>query len=329
MSDYQYPLTDQNIVINVYPVELVNVKRLIIEEEQVGHASEEILRNSVNNWSKAMSRGMEHELSLALKLAGTERESHQIVFNIDGLINEFSHLKNIKDIEAFSQKYGLLGVKPPDTEQVNSKSSLVWTIFQPHFIYNAYGFSVIEPVDLWFWHINEVRQILKLYDVVRKSFDDRVDELIEIKEHSGRFGSLAEDRTTMDRYFVYWTEGEQILMLPEDMEEKSMLEIGQYTLSKVLASHISDGIHLGVGDLIRNPSTKGFKVLEQRYTPYLLAAIYYDLWQKINDDKNIFICGNKSCGLPFIKSRRKKYCSDACKQEAYRERLNSKRRDRL
>ncbi|KHE71931.1 hypothetical protein [Halobacillus sp. BBL2006] len=321
MSDYQYPLTEQNIVINVYPVELVNVKRLIVEEEQVGPATEEILRKSANNWSKAMSIGMERELSLALKLAGSERDSHQIIFNNDGLINEFSHLKTVEDIEAFSQKYGLLGVNPPDSEQVNSKSTLVWATLQPYFIYNTYGFSVFEPIDLWFWHINEVRQILKLYDVVRKdSSDDRVDDLIEIKEHSGRFGSLAEDRTTMDRYFVYWTEGELILMLPKDMEERSMLEIGQYTLSKVLASHISGGIHLGVGELIRNPSTKGFKVSERRYTPYLLAAIYYDLWQKINDDKNIFICGNKSCGLPFIKSRRKKYCSDACKQEAYRER---------
>ena len=330
MAEYQYPLTEQNTVINVYPVEMVKVNSLNVLEERVEHFSEESLSHSVNNWSKAISRGMERELSFALKLAGSEKKSNQIIFNNDGLINEFSILKTLEDIKTFSQKYGLLGVKAPDTEQVNSKNPLVLATLQPHFIYNAYGFSVFEPVDLWFWHINEVRQILKLYDVVRKdSSDDRVNELIEIKEHNGRFGSLAEDRTTMDRYFVYWTKGELILMLPEGMEEKSMLEIGQYTLSKVLAFHISGGIHLGVGDIIRNPSTKGFKVLEQRYSPYLLAAIYYDLWQKINDDKNIFICGNKSCGLPFIKSRRKKYCSDACKQEAYRERLKSKGSDRL
>ncbi|MBM7094785.1 hypothetical protein JSY36_03360 [Bacillus sp. H-16] len=105
----------------------------------------------------------------------------------------------------------------------------------------------------------------------------------------------------MDQYFVHWREGESIVMLPEDMEEKSMLEIGQYTLSKVLASHIAGGVNLGVKDLIRNPSTKGFKILEQRYTRFLLAAIYYDLWQKINDDKNIFIlfAGTKTAAYPL------------------------------
>ncbi|MDM5450876.1 hypothetical protein [Peribacillus simplex] len=78
------------------------------------------------------------------------------------------------------------------------------------------------------------------------------------------------------------------------------------------------------GEYIRNPSTKGFKITEERYSNYLLAAIYYDLWQTINDSKNVYLCENKNCQLPFVKSGRKKYCNEACKQEAYRIRLVEK-----
>lgn len=33
------------------------------------------------------------------------------------LMSEFASLKTIKDIEAFSKKYGLLGIKHPDSER--------------------------------------------------------------------------------------------------------------------------------------------------------------------------------------------------------------------
>ncbi|GGB71656.1 hypothetical protein [Fictibacillus barbaricus] len=321
MSKYTYPLTGQDSTVNVYPVQLVKVEQMNIEKENIGPRSKSILRNSLNNWSKALNKGMGEKLSLALKLVGLEEKSHQIVFNNDGLINQFAKLRSIEDIESFSKKYGLLGIEPPDNEQIKSSY-----YSHPSFIFNKYGSSLFEPIQLWHWHINEIHQILKLYDIVKKnSSDDSVSHLIEIKMHTGMFGSLAEDRSVTDRYFVHWTTGEPILMLPEDLEEKPLLEIGQYTLSKVLASHLYGGVHLGTGDIIRNSSTKGFKVLERRYTNSLLAAIYYDLWQKINNDMNIYICGNKSCGSPFIKAGRKKFCSDACKQEAYRDRLKRRK----
>lgn len=178
------------------------------------------------------------------------------------------------------------------------------------------------------WHINQVRKILKLYNAVRKaSSEDLIYEIVEVKMHKGMFSDLTEDREVTDRYFVHWTDGELIQILPEHFEEKPILEIAQYTLAKILESRISNGINIGVEDIISNPSTKGFMITEQRYTRYLLAAIYYDLWQNINDFKNVYICANKSCRLPFIKSGRKKYCDEACKQEAYRIRLAEKEGD--
>ena len=325
-----YPLTEENSKIDIDPVELVNVEQLLTEIEQLGGFSEDFSRASLTNWNKALRKATGNELSLALKLAGPEKESHQIIFNTEGLINEFASLKTIKDIELFSLKYGLLGVKPPDSEQVNSPYLSVQATIQPSYIFNDYGFSVLEPIELWLWHIDEVRKILKLYDVVRKdSSEDRVNQIIEIKINNQYSNYLDEDRESMD-YFVHWTAGKAVIRLPKEISEKTLLEIGQYTLSKILESRIAGGVNLGTGGLVRNPSTKGFKVIERRYTHYLLAAIYYDLWQNINDDKNIYICGNKNCGSPFIKSGRKKYCNEACKQEAYRIRLEEKKgRDNL
>ncbi|MCY8233899.1 hypothetical protein [Priestia endophytica] len=321
-----YPLS-RSSKINLYPVEFAKTEHIIVEEQNLGPASKEMLKNSIDNWNKAL-RG---KMSFALKLAGLESDSHQIVFNNDGIMSKFASLKTNKDIEVFSKKYGLLGIQQPDSIQVNSQSPAIKATLQSSYIFTNYGFSIFEPIELWKWNINEVQKILRLYHVVRKTnSDELINEIVEIKIHRGMFGSLTEDREIMDRYFIHWTKGEAILMLPKDFEEKTMLEIAQYTLAKVLESHISGGINLSVGDLISKPPTKGFMITEKRYTKYLLAAIYYDLWQTINDSKNVYLCENKNCRLPFIKSGRKKYCNEACKQEAYRIRLEEKEgRDNL
>jgi hypothetical protein len=321
---YNNFLLSKSSKVNLYPVKLVTFDRLEVDEQNVGVGSQELLTESINNWRKAL-RG---RTSFALMLAGDEKESRQIIFKHKGLMNEFAKLKTIKDIESFAMKYGLLGVEHPESLQVNSKSPAIRATLIPSFIFTSYGFSVFEPIELWQWHINQVRKILKLYNAVRKaSSDDLIYEILEVKMHTGMFGDLTEDKEVTDRYFVHWTDGELIERLPEHFEEKSILEIAQYTLAKVLESRISNGINIGVEDIISNPSTKGFMITEQRYTRYLLAAIYYDLWQNINNHKNVYICANKNCRLPFIKSGRKKYCDEACKQEAYRLRQAEKEGD--
>lgn len=317
---YNYPLS-HSAQINVYPVELVNTDSIIVEEQNLGPASKEMLKNSIDNWSKAL----DGNISLALKLAGLEQVSHQTVFENKDLITDFAGLKTVKDIETFSMRYGLLGIKHPDYEQVNSQTTLVKATLQPEFIFTSYGISVFEPINLWWWHINQVQKILRLYHAVRKAgSDELLYNILEIKTHKGMFGSLAEDREVTERYFIHWTDGEPIVMLPVVLEEKPLLEIAQYTLAKILEFRISDGINLATGDLITTASKKGFMITEKRYTKYLLAAIYYELWQTINDSRNVYLCENKNCRLPFVKSGRKKYCNEACKQEAYRIRLEEK-----
>ncbi|MDQ0221367.1 hypothetical protein ELQ35_15585 [Peribacillus cavernae] len=315
-----YPLSHSS-KINLYPVELVSIENLVVEQQNLGPGSKELLKESIKNWRKASGENM----SFALKLASLERDSHQIIFNNDGLMDKFASLKTIKDIEAFSMKYGLLGITHPDNLQVNSNSPAIMATLEPPILFTKYDFSVFEPIELWQWHIDEVRRILRLYHTARKAnSEELLYEVIEIKLHSGRFGSLAEDREITERYFVYWTNGEVILMLPKEFEEKSMLDIAQYTLAKILELRISGGINLGPGEVISNTSTKEFTITEQRYSKYLLAAIYYDLWQTINNSKNVYLCENRNCRFPFVKSGRKKYCNEACKQEAYRIRIVEK-----
>lgn len=159
---------------------------------------------------------------------------------------------------------------------------------------------------------------------MKESSEGLLYEIIEIRDRKGEFGRRPEDREVTNRFFVHWINGDELTILPKDFEEKDMLEIARYTLAEVLQSHISGGINLEAGDIVKKPSLKGFKITEQKYTKYLLAAIYYDLWQTINNDKHVYLCENKNCGLPFVKSGRKRYCNEACKQEAYRIRVMTK-----
>lgn len=325
-----YPLTEKHLI-SIDAVELIELEGKTLGKEQLGDFSDELLRSSIYKWNIAIDKAMGKKMVLGLKLADRKKEPHEIIFNKEGLINEFVRLKTPEDITSFAQKYGLLGIKAPDIDQITSSYSVVQYLLRPSYIFTGYDFSVFEPIDLWIWHINEVRQIFKLYNVVKKkSSDDQVNELIEIKIHKGMLEDhLYEDDEITNSFFVHWTSGEQILKLPQQLEEQSLLEIGRYTLNSILVSRLFGGVHEGGNYTIGNHSdNRAFKVKEQKYAVSLLAVIYYDLWKKVIDDTNIYFCGNNNCGLPFVKSGRQKYCSDACKQEAYRIRLIRKRRER-
>lgn len=312
-----YPLSYSE-KINLHPVDMVSVEQLITGEEHL----HEFVIDSLINWRKALG----NEISTVLMLEGPESNSNQIIFNKDGLIREFSSLNTNEDIKLFSKNYGLLGIRFPESKQLNSQEPSVKATLNLNYFFNNYGFSVLEPVELWRWHITEVRNILKLYDLVKKSSpEDRVYETIEIKQSKGKYGDLAEDQEIYERYFVHWTSGLPILELPEEFEEKTILEIARFTLAEILESHLSGAINIGVGKLIDNPSTNVFQITEKRYSKYLLGAIYYDLWQKINGSTNIHLCGNKRCRRPFFRASRQLYCNEACKQEAYRIRLAEKK----
>lgn len=56
---------------------------------------------------------------------------------------------------------------------------------------------------------------------------------------------------------------------------------------------------------------------ERKVTPFLLTAIYYDLWRIVNRNEPVEECD--ICGNPFqLRRKGSKYCSNACKQRGYR-----------
>ncbi|OIK19464.1 hypothetical protein [Bacillus amyloliquefaciens] len=92
-----YPLSHCS-KINLYPVELVETDLILVEEQNLGPTSIEMLQNSIDNWSKAV--GGENVIRFKIGWVGRR----QMVFNNNALMSEFSSLKLLMKKED-SQKF--------------------------------------------------------------------------------------------------------------------------------------------------------------------------------------------------------------------------------
>jgi len=103
------------------------------------------------------------------------------------------------------------------------------------------------------------------------------------------------------------------------LERPDEYSLAVLVLAVHLRQNLQGGINLDFSKIIpARDAAIGFRIGETRSTPYLLAAIYYDLWELITDNRPVIRCG--FCGLPLEKTGRREYCNDACKQTAYRKR---------
>lgn len=326
MNSYDFPLSNKTEFVNIRSIEFVDIQaNFDIKNELIGPASKKILKSSISNWTRAIDLIENKKLSHALKLTDMNEQTHIQKFTNKDIMIKFSELKTLEDIVTFSKKYGLLGVSAPSKEQLESVDWAVLQTKHPIYVYNSYGFSVFEPLDIWWWHITQVRSILKLYRAI-KSYDseESVINIIEIKMRKGRFSPIEEDQTISERYFVNWINGDEIFILPEIIEGSSITDIGKYTLTNLLAFHISGGVNIGIDEIVYDSPKAELIFTEQRYTSFLLAAIYYDLWQTLKDEKEVSICAYEECKIPFVKYGKQIYCSSACRQGAYRIRLKRK-----
>ncbi|MBC7341542.1 MAG: hypothetical protein H5U02_03700 [Clostridia bacterium] len=87
---------------------------------------------------------------------------------------------------------------------------------------------------------------------------------------------------------------------PPDSDRQAMM------LATYLKRGLQDGIRL---DFVATDKPPG--LVETRATPYLLAAVLYDLWQIIADSRPVIQC--RFCGVPFERFGRRIFCSTACK----------------
>lgn len=236
---------------------------------------------------------------------------------VPGLSSRFAGLKSSGDINRFTREYGLLGL----LIEPESRS-------EPP----AYGESWFEPLSAWRHHIENVRRLMLLYRALsrwKRGFDVEIEELLRVE-------SLAP--WGIDINLIQWWDGTTTDIQIDDCKDvslpavfgrnfadsidiKSPDEYGMAVsvLSVYLRQNLQGGINLDFSKIIPAKNAAiGFRIEETRSTPYLLAAIYYDLWRLITEDRPVIRC--EFCGLPLERKRRQKFCSNACKQADYRKR---------
>jgi predicted RNA-binding Zn ribbon-like protein len=93
------------------------------------------------------------------------------------------------------------------------------------------------------------------------------------------------------------------------------IDAAPYVLASTISRNLAGGVNLGMGKVA--PSKKspiGYSIVEQRYTKFLLASIYHDMWELIRDDQPIEVCKHSECTNLFVPKRKtREYCSDACR----------------
>ncbi|MEN3132679.1 hypothetical protein [Bacillus albus] len=262
-----------------------------------GIAQYELWKEYYEDWRESLGESVE------LQGIVTEIDQEPLYTNeikeisIENISHEFSSLKSNDDIVHFSKKYGMLGLLPDFHLGTH-------TLHRTHF----------EPFEIWHSEIQEFTKIMKLYKALSTN-NDKTEDLIEINvikvsekpDLRGDFGILWYDDTPTRKYFT-----------EQNLQDLNMVDIGRFILAMKLEESMK-GIELKINKIVKSEKNKiGFYITEKRETPYLITAIYYDLWEKINSNLQVSICANPKCKLPFMKVKRQKYCSNACKQEDYR-----------
>lgn len=243
---------------------------------------------------------------------------------VKGLATRFANLKNLEDVNRFAGECGLLGL-----------SMVPESLYDPP----AYGEAWFEPLSAWEHHIENVRRLMLLYRALsrwKKGYDIEIEERLLKVESIAPFGIN----------FLQWYDGKFTgIQLGEikgnsanahlpaafgtafvdtvNLEHPDEYGLAVLVLAVYLRQNLQGGINLDFSKIIpARDAAIGFRIGETRSTPYLLAAIYYDLWELITDNRSVIRC--EYCGLPLEKIGRRRFCDNACKQAAYRKRHNKK-----
>ena len=237
---------------------------------------------------------------------------------VKGLATRFANLKNLEDVNRFAGECGLLGL-----------SMVPESLYDPP----AYGEAWFEPLSAWEHHIENVRRLMLLYRALsrwKKGYDIEIEERLLKVESIAPFGIN----------FLQWYDGKFTgIQLGEikgnsanaylpaafgtafvdtvNLEHPDEYGLAVLVLAVYLRQYLHGGINLDFSRIIpAKDALLGFRFEETRSTPYLLAAIYYDLWELITDNRSVIRC--EYCGLPLEKIGRRRFCDNACKQAAYR-----------
>lgn len=235
-------------------------------------------------------------------------------FEFKGLATKFSRLRSLDEIADFANKYGLLGFAVPSSNRA--------TFFQRDkciSVLELHSPSLLEPIDLWFDAIKRVDQLLKLYRALSKMNKTKVDTIEE--------NILTVGENTDGIFRLRWKNGDMTHTVISHQEFSILESIDVYrrVFIEEIQAILKDGtVKISPKTIQTKKAPLGISIIEAPYTPYLITAIYYDLWKMLIEDVQIELCAFEECNLPFIKSKRQLYCNDSCKQAAYRSRKENK-----
>lgn len=302
----KYNLGTANKVTSVFNSATVNTRDYLLSE---GNG---VILNEINDWEQAWNKKFDNYVIDSLEVSHlTESFSHQ------GLVSEFSAIKSVEDIAIFADKYGLLGLSHPLTKKTSPTEDGVYAdlteFYEGHEV-SRYGLSClrVEPLEFWMSNINKIRKLMRVYRLLKKH---NADNTVDLEGELIDFLPIA-----TDTFRVIWADGEETPFLLSQAEIESLGTVG--ILRKVLVDSITFLIN---NDIQVVPTVTdsplmplGFCISEGLVTKNLLSAIYYDFWHMLNKNVTISICKNDACRLPFQKTKRQIYCSNSCKQQAYR-----------
>lgn len=254
--------------------------------------------------------------------------AHAEAFEFKGLATKFSRLRNAEDIKEFASQYGMLGFTSPSPEKAAAylKTGNLSSL-------DLHTPSVIEPINIWMDAIAQVKRLLQLYRALVKLHRRQIDMveenlltnriISETQNDTFHFGTLSIDYEVTNYYNVCWVNGPQTNVFLDEISLVSMKpeEIYRKVLIDEITKMIDRSNVVISPKIIHSPKAAlGMNIIEVPYTSFLITAIYYDLWRMLSKETQIEICANDECNLPFMKSKNQIYCSDACKQAAYRQR---------
>jgi len=273
-----------------------------------------VILNEINDWEHAWNKKFDNYVVDSLEVSHlTKSFSHQ------GLVSEFSAIKSVEDIAIFADKYGLLGLSHPLMKKTSPTEDGAYAdlaeFYAGHEV-SRYGLSClrVEPLEFWLLNINKIRKLMRVYRLLKKH---NTDNTIDLEGELIDFSPIA-----TDTFKIVWIDGEETSFILSQAEIESLGTVG--ILRKVLVDSITFLIN---NDIQVVPTVKdsplmplGFCIYDVPVAKNLLSAIYYDFWHMLNENVTISICQNDACRLPFQKTKRQIYCSNSCKQQAYRKR---------
>lgn len=234
----------------------------------------------------------------------------------NGLIKKFVDLQSPLDITIFAQTYGMLGLSliPHRIEYAphhnieklfNEKGMTVFTTTQ--ILYH-------EPLNLWYFFIDHAKKVFRLYQELVKANTDE-DYIIT------SVFPVRTDTFELSEFEFRWHDGKRTNYYTWFDEPKLDNELIRMAAREILMQQIllviehDDIVPTTILDNKNSPI--GFSIMAIEGRSSVLRHMYYELWELLTSDGEIKVCENPNCLLPN-KNKRKRYCDDACKQEAYR-----------